>query len=151
MASVPRALLLLDLLLVASVGVAIVGVQVLDRPAGQVDGSVRRYALAVGAGDLEAAVQEIAPPERDRWRAWINGQLGNIYDVRGVAVRSPSLLERLTARAASSAPSEVTVALDVNRGYPDEFYQPTTRVPLEQVDGRWYLAEPLLAPEADEG
>jgi hypothetical protein len=36
--------------------------------------------------------------------------------------------------------------LDVDRGYPDEFYQPTTRVPVEQVDGRWYLVEPLLAP-----
>jgi hypothetical protein len=142
MRPVPR-LLLLNLVLVVGLGLAIVGVQVLDRPAARVDSSVRRYAVAVSTGDLEAAVEEIAPQERGRWREWIAGQLGNIYEVRGVAVRAPSLL----ARAANRAPSEVTVMLDVDRGYPDEFYQPTTRVPVEQVDGRWYLVEPLLAPE----
>jgi hypothetical protein len=129
-------------MLLAALGLAIVGVQLRDRPAAQVDASVRRYAAAVASGDLEAAVEEIAPQERGRWREWIAGQLGNIYDVRGVAVRAPALL----ARAGTSAPSEVSVALDVDRGYPDEFYQPTTRVPVEQVDGRWYLVEPLLAP-----
>ena len=134
--------LLLNGVLLAVLGLAIVGVQVMDRPAAQVDGSVRRYAAAVGSGDLDAAVGEITPQARGQWRAWIAGQLGNIYEVRGVAVRAPSLL----ARAATSAPSEVTVTLDVDRGYPDEFYQPTTRVPVEQVDGRWYLVEPLLAP-----
>jgi hypothetical protein len=138
---VPR-LFVLNGLLLAALALAIVGVQVLDRPAAQVDGSVRRYAAAVASGDLDAAVAEIAPQERGRWQEWIAGQLGNIYDVRGVAVRAPSLLER----AGSRAPSEVTVMLDVDRGYPDEFYQPTTRVPVEQVDGRWYLVEPLLAP-----
>jgi hypothetical protein len=141
MRPVPRTLAL-DLVLVAALGLAILGVQVLDRSAAQVDGSVRRYATAVTSADLDAALEEIAPRERARWREWIAGQLGNIYEVRGVAVRSPSLL----ARARPSAPSEVTVALDVDRGYPDEFYQPTTRVPVELVDGRWYLIEPLLAP-----
>ena len=34
--------------------------------------------------------------------------------------------------------------MDVNRDSPDQFYQPTTRVDVEQVDGRWYLAAPLL-------
>jgi hypothetical protein len=143
---VPR-LLALNCVLLAAVAVAIVGVQVMDRPAAQVDGSVRRYAAAVTEGNLEAAAAEIAPPERGRWREWIAGQLGNIYEVRGVAVRAPSLI----GRAATGAPAEVTVTLDVDRGYPDEFYQPTTRVPVEQVDGRWYLVEPLLAPEAASG
>jgi hypothetical protein len=36
------------------------------------------------------------------------------------------------------------VVLDINRGFDDEFYEPTTRVPVEQVDGRWYLSRPLL-------
>ena len=133
---------MLNGLLLLALVAAILGIQVGDRPAGQVDSSVRRYAEAVTRGDLDAAINEIAPPERARWRDWIAGQLGNIYDVRGVAVRAPALL----ARGVPSAPSEVTVALDVDRGYPNEFYQPTTRVPLEQVGGRWYLAEPLLAP-----
>jgi hypothetical protein len=138
---VPR-LLVLNGVLLAALGLAIVGVQVLDRPAAQVDGSVRRYAAAVASGDLDAAVEEIAPSRRGQWRDWVRGQLGNIYEVRGVAVRAPSLLASRGIRT----PSEVTVMLDVDRGYPDEFYQPTTRVPVEQVDGRWYVAEPLLAP-----
>ena len=135
----PR-LLVLNLALLTGVAVAILVVQIGDRPATLVDSSVRRYAAAVSTSDLEGAVQEIAPPERQRWREWIAGQLGNIYDVRGVAVRAPSLLE-----GGPRQPTEVTVALDVDRGYPDEFYQPTARVPVEQVDGRWYLVQPLLA------
>jgi hypothetical protein len=142
-----RRLLLLDVVLLAALGAAIVGVQLTDRPAAQVDSSVRRYAQALSSSDLEAALAEIAPPERRRWREWIAGQLGNIYDVRGVAVRAPALL----TLGARRAPAEVTVMLDVDRGYPNEFYQPTTRVPVEQVDGRWYLVEPLLAPEAEAG
>ena len=142
-----RRLLAVNGLLLASLAAVILGVQLTDRGAAQVDTSVRRYAAAVSTGNLDAAVQEIAPPARPRWRDWIAGQLGNVYEVRGVAVRAPSLLDRFT-RHTASAPSEVTVALDVNRGYPDEFYQPTPRVPVQQVDGRWYLVEPLLAPEA---
>jgi hypothetical protein len=42
-------------------------------------------------------------------------------------------------------PFEVTAFMDVNRDFPDDFYQPTSTVAVEQVDGRWYLAVPLLA------
>jgi hypothetical protein len=143
-----RRLLLLNGVLAAAIGGASAGVPLLDRSAAAVDVSVRSYAAAVSAGDLEAAVAQIAPPARARWREWIAGQLGNIYEVRGVGVRAPSLLERVAQRA-DGRPTDVTVALDVNRGYPDEFYQPTTRVAVEQVDGRWYLAEPLLEPESE--
>ena len=139
-------LLALNGLLLASLAAVILGVQLTDRGAAQVDTSVRRYAAAVSTGNLDAAVQEIAPPERSRWREWIAGQLGNVYDVRGIAVRSPSILERLTQRL-PGGPREVTTVLDVDRDYPDEFYQPTTRVPVEPFDGRWYLAAPLLSSD----
>jgi hypothetical protein len=141
-----RRLAVLDGVLLVAIAAAILAVQLLDRPAAQLDGSVRRYAAAVSTGDLETALAEIAPAERTRWRDWIAGQLGNIYEVRGVAVRAPSVLERVT-RQASGEPVAVTVVLDVNRGYPAEFYQPTTSVPVEQAQGRWYLAAPLLEPE----
>ena len=124
------------LVLLAAAGLAIFGVQVLDRRASAVEASVRRYADAVSNADLDAALAEIAPPERDRWRDWVAGQLGNVYEVRGIAVRAPSIV---------APPSEVTVAMDVNRGYPDEFYQPTPRVRVEEVGGREYLAAPLLS------
>lgn len=140
-------LVLLDGLLLFLVAAAVGGVQVLDRDPSAVEGAVRRYAAAVGGQDLSAATAEIAPDAQTLWSPWIAGQLGNVYEVKGVAVRSPSLLDRLLHHAPGQA-TEVTVYMDVNRGYPDEFYQPTTRVPVVRKGGRWYLAEPLLAPEA---
>ena len=122
--------------LLAAIAVAIVGVEAVDRPESAVEASVRRYANAVSNSDLNAAMQEIAPDQRSTWSDWVEGQLGNVYDVTGIGVRAPNLLAK---------PTEVTVFLDVNRGYPDEFYQPTARVPVEEVDGQWYLVSPLLA------
>ena len=136
--------------LLAMVALAILGFEAADRAESSLEGGVRRYAAAVSNSNLDAAMAEIAPDQRERWTEWVRGQLGNVYEVRGIAVRSPSILGRLTRRLAGG-PREVTVVLDVDRDYPDEFYQPTTRVPVEQVDGRWYLVEPLLAPEAASG
>jgi hypothetical protein len=87
---------------------------------------------------------EIAPDQRANWTDWVRSQLGNVYDVRGIAVRSPSFLQRVTQRV-PAGPFEVTAVLDVNRAYPEDFYQPTARVPVEEFEGRWYLAKPLLA------
>jgi len=127
---------LIDGVLIVLIALAIVGVEVVDRPEAALEASVRRYATAVSNADFDAAMAEIAPDQRARWTDWVRSQLGNIYEVRGVAVRAPSLL---------AGPSEVTVDLDVNRGYPEEFYQPTPRVPIEEYDGRPYLAAPLLS------
>jgi hypothetical protein len=130
------------------VALAIGGLELGSRNEAAVESSVRRYAQAVTDGDLDAAMAEIAPAERGAWTDWVSGQLGNVYEVRGIAVRAPSPLARLLQHAAPG-PTEVTVVMDVDRGYADQFYSPTTRVPLERgADGRWYLAEPLLAPEA---
>ncbi len=128
--------LALVVLLLGLVGAAIVGVQAFDRRGAAVEASVRRYATAITNSDLDGALAEIAPPLRDRWRDWIAGQLGNVYEVRGVAVR---------ARSITSGPDAVTVVMDVNRGYAGEFYQPTPRVGVAEIDGREYLTAPLLA------
>ena len=136
----------LNAALLAALAAATLLVQVGERPADAVESTVRRYAAAVEAQALEAAVAELAPSQRDRWRAWVEGQLGNFYDVRAVAVRSPSWLDRLAG--APAGPTEVTVVLDINRGYPELFYQPTTRVGVVGGEGGWFLEAPLLAPEA---
>jgi hypothetical protein len=129
-------LLWLNLFLLAAVGAAIVGVQVWDRPEAAVEGSVRRYAAAVSNSDFDAAMAEIAPSARPTWSDWVRSQLGNVYAVTGIAVRADSLL---------AAPSEVTVDLDINRGYADEFYQASPHVAVAEEDGHWYLAAPPLA------
>jgi hypothetical protein len=130
--------------LLALVVLTLAGFEVTGRPAAAVEASVRRYATAVSSSDLEAAMAEIAPDQRARWIDWVSGQLGNVYEVRGVAVRAPAPLERLLHHL-PGGPTEVTVVIDVDRGFPDEFYQGTTTVTLEQSDGRWLLAAPLLA------
>ena len=130
--------------LLALVAISVVGIQVLDRAEASVEGSVRRYAVAVTNSDLEGALAEIAPDQRANWTDWVRSQLGNVYDVRGIAVHSPSLLQRVTMHATSGS-DEVTAILDVNRDFPDDFYQPTTRVNVEEFEGRFYLAKPLLA------
>ncbi len=131
--------------LLAVMALSIVGIELADRVEASVEDGVRRYAFAVTNSDLDAALAEIAPDQRAVWTDWVRGQLGNVYDVRGIAVRSPSLGRRIFQRV-PGGPYEVTAVLDVNRDYPDEFYQPTTRVPVEEFQGRWYLAAPLLAP-----
>jgi hypothetical protein len=129
-------------ILLALIALAVFAIQVLDRNEAAVEQSVRRYALAVSNAELDAAMAEIAPDQRSKWVDWVRSQLGNVYVVRGIAVRSPSLLQ--TSRR---GPVEVTAVLDVNRDYPDEFYRPTASVPVKEVDGHWYLATPLLATE----
>jgi hypothetical protein len=118
------------------VALAILGVQVWNRPVAAVETGVRRYAMAVTNADMDAAMAEIAPEHRASWTDFVHNQLGNLYDVTGVAVRANSLLGR---------PTEVTADMDVNRAYADQFYQAAPRVAVEEVDGRWYLSAPLLA------
>ena len=129
--------------LLVLLGLAIAGVLVVDRAEASVEGVVRRYALAVSSSDFDAALAEIAPEHRARYTDWLGGQLGNVYDVRGIAVRSPNMFARVFGRAVG--PTDVTVVLDVNRAWPAEFYQPTARVDVVRDGGRWYLAQPLLA------
>ena len=114
------------------VGLAILVVQVWDRPVAAVETGVRRYATAVTNADMDAAMAEIAPERRAVWSDFVR----NVYDVTGVAVRANSLLGR---------PTEVTTDMDVNRAYADQFYQASARVTVEEIDGRWYLVVPLLA------
>ncbi|MDQ6673896.1 MAG: hypothetical protein M3069_24660, partial [Chloroflexota bacterium] len=79
-------------LLLALVGAAVVGTQLLDRSGAAVDASVRRYAAAVSTADLDTAMAEISPEHRTQWTDWVQAQLGNMYEVKGTAVRSPSIM-----------------------------------------------------------
>ena len=133
-------LVVLNGVLLALMALAVGVYGLVARTDSAIGGSVRRYAVAMS--EAEGAVAEIAPSRRAMWRAWIEGQLGNVYEVRGVAVRSPSILQ------GNGSPFEVSIVLDVNREFPEYFFQPTPRVPVEQVDG----LDPILVrrvPAAD--
>jgi hypothetical protein len=137
-------LMLLNLVLLSALALAVVRTQLTLRQHSAVEASVRAYAAAVTNSDLQGALVEIAPEQRDRWRGFVNSQLGNVYEVRGIAVRSPSVFARALTGDAFE-PFEVTAMLDVDRGSPDDFYQPTTRVPVEVQGGQAYLGAPLLS------
>ena len=136
---------LLFLALVAVAGV----LEVVDHSAVLVESTVSRYAQAVTSNEPDTALAEISPNTRSLHRDFVVNQLGNVYVVRVVAVRTPSLLDRLTHPAARG-PFEVTVVLDVDPGDPLAYYQPRSTVPVEEVGGRWYLSTPLLAPQTPE-
>ena len=131
------AVVVLNGVLLGLLALAIVGVEIVDRGESAGEGSIRRYAAAVSHSDLEAAMAEILPSSRAEWREWVDGQLGNVYEVRGIAVRADFVV---------GPPVEVTAVLDVNRGDPDSYYQPSATVSVSQDGGAWYLAAPLLAP-----
>ncbi len=142
----PPLLVIVNGVLLLGLGGAIGLVQVSDRDGRAVEATVRSYAAALTAQQLDQAVAELAPDVRERWAGWVSGQLGNVYDVKAVSVRAPSVLDRVT-RHLSGAPVQATVLMDVNKGYAGEYFQPTTRVEVRRVEGRWYLEEPLLADD----
>jgi hypothetical protein len=131
-------------LLLLAIAIVIGAVQLRDRASTQIEGAVDRYAIALAARDLDACLAELPPDARDQWRDFVASQLGNTYNVDAVSVRSPAVLERVRQHV-DGAPYEATLSIDVDRDDPAAAYQATTRVPVAERDGRWYLAAPPLA------
>jgi hypothetical protein len=142
-----RMLVVANGVLLVAIALVIGAAQLRDRSGAQIESAVDRYAAALAADNLDGCLAELAPADRAEWTDFVRSQLGNRYDVVGVSVRSPSVLDRLQSRVDAS-PSEATLALSINRDDPESFYQATSRIPVTQDAGRWYLAAPPLAPEA---
>jgi hypothetical protein len=133
-------------LLVLTIGVILIGVvnDLRSRPT-SVETVVRRYFASLEAGDVEAALAALAPPVQERDIAFVENLVGNRYRIAGVAVREPSLLGRFGGQPAGS--TDVTVFLEVTQAIDDTRWQAGPRVPVREIDGRWYLGRPPLAPE----
>jgi hypothetical protein len=106
---------------------------------------LRTYLAAVTGEDLGAALLELSPGVRDRAAPFVAEQLGNEYRVLGVGVRQPSLLDRLTGRAASADEVLITVQLDVTL-ITGETWRTTTHVPVVREPDGWFLAWAPLQP-----
>jgi len=111
--------------------------------AAQPETTIRAYFTALHDENLDDALLALAPATRGRDEGFVENGLGNDYRVVGVAVRSASILDRLTG---TTVPSEATVFLDVTEAVSGSTWQATPRVSLVQQDGRWYLARAPLAP-----
>jgi hypothetical protein len=134
------------MLLVLTIGVILFGVvnDLRSRPT-SVETVVRRYFTSLEAGDVEAALAALAPPVRERDIAFVENLVGNRYQIAGIAVREPSLLARLGGQPAG--PTDVTVFLEVTQATDDTRWKAGPRVPVREINGRWYLGRPPLAPE----
>jgi hypothetical protein len=144
---VSRLGLLLTLSLLLLGGAIVVGSAIVDLRTRSTspEATVRRYFGALGAGDVEAAVQSLSPAARARDAAFVESISGDVYRVTGIAVRSTSILDQL--RGATAGPREVTIFLDITETGTGTRWQATPRVPLVEDAGRWYLARAPLAPD----
>ncbi|HZR98785.1 MAG TPA: hypothetical protein VFE37_08770 [Chloroflexota bacterium] len=106
---------------------------------------LRTYLAAVTAEDAEAALAEVLPAARPAAIPFVVEQLGNQYEVLGLGVRQPSLLDRLRGQGPPADEALITVQLDIvlTTG---ETWRTTTHVPLVRTEDGWYLVRPPLQP-----
>ena len=109
------------------------------------EATVRRYFAALQEGDVDSALQELAPAARSQDASFAEAIAGNEYRVVGVAVRSTSLLDQI--QGAPPGPKEVTIFLDITETVSGDHWQATPRVSLVASSGRWYLGRAPLAPQ----
>jgi hypothetical protein len=106
------------------------------------EGTARAYLRAVEAGDLEAAMATLDPPQREALRERVAWQVDNRYAIVTLVLGRPSLLDRLTGH--DLPPAWVTVLADVTT-VAGERWRSTSTAPLVERDGVWYLTRPLFA------
>ncbi|MBM2812552.1 MAG: hypothetical protein HW416_3311 [Chloroflexi bacterium] len=133
------ALLLVSALIVAAGVVADFG-----RRSDAPEAVARRYFAALESGDGPTALEAIAPEARPSAGSFVAQSLNNEYRVTGVAVRQPSILDRL--RGSPGQPQELTIFIDITEWGTGARWQAGPRVPLVQIEGRWYLARAPLEP-----
>lgn len=129
------------LLLACAALLAFVGPALEGRQRGP-EAAALAYLRAVEAGDLDGALEQIAPDRRAALRERVALQIRNRYGVLTLVQGQPSLLDRWSGRAGDQA--WVTVLADVT-AVSGERWRSTSTAPLEQRDGRWYLTRPLFA------
>ena len=106
---------------------------------------IRRYFAALEEGDVDGALEAIAPGARQASTPFVENGVANQYRIVGIAVRHPSLLARMAGEPAG--PREATVFLDITQAVDGVRWQASPAVPLAEDAGRWYLARPPLSEE----
>lgn len=99
------------------------------------------YVAALGHGNLDEALDQLAPEARDESASFVAWQLGNRYTIVESAVRSESLLGRL-ARSGNTH-TRVVVMMEIQEGG-GALWRATEELPVESILGRWYLLKPPL-------
>lgn len=109
------------------------------------EGPVTAYASAIGHADLGGALDQLLPGLRDRSSSFVQWQLGNRYNILESAVRTSSPMDQILGRANVDR-AIVVVTMEIE-GKGNPRWRTTEELPVERVDGRWYLAKtPLELP-----
>jgi len=106
------------------------------------EATVRAYLAAVEQGDLDAALDRLAPVARAAERERVSRQLGNRYRVESLVLGAPSVADRLLDRSRPPAWTVVGAAITPVAA---ERWRSSSTADLVHIDGRWYLASPLFA------
>ena len=134
------ALIMLATMVVLLAASAVVDLR--DRRSGP-EAVARAYFVALEAGDVDGALDAIEPAAREDATPFIENSVLNTYEVRGIAVRQPSVIER--PQGQRGEPTDVTIFVDITQWTDGTQWQAGPDVPLVYEDGRWYLAKPPLA------
>ena len=106
------------------------------------EATVRAYLDAVERRDLDAALAQLAPDDREARREGVALQLGNRYRVESLVLGAPSVADRLLGRP--DPPAWAVVAAEVTPASGGGWKSSST-AELVELDGRWYLVRPLFA------
>lgn len=106
---------------------------------------LRTYFAAVTTEDLDAALAELLPEARPAAAPFVAEQLGNQYQILGLGVRQPSLLDRLLGRAGDLDRARLTVQLDITL-VTGETWRTTTTLWARRTPDGWYLERAPLQP-----
>ena len=104
---------------------------------------IRTYFYGLESLDADLSVEQILPEERGRLTPFVENSVGNHYDIVGIAVEWPSLIER--AGGAQPEARTATVFLDITQA-DGVRWQAGPRVIVIRRDGRWYLGDAPLRP-----
>jgi hypothetical protein len=109
------------------------------------EASLAAYSSAVAERDLQAALEQLVPEEREAAASFVEWELGNRYVVLESVIRTASALERLTTAGSSDDEARIAVVLEIQPAVGDR-WRTTEEIPAIRVSGRWYMLKPPLQP-----
>lgn len=101
------------------------------------------YAGAIGREDLEKALQQLAIQLRSPAISFVAWELGNRYTILESAVHTDSLMDQLLGRAHGRTKLVVVLEIETVGQAP---WRATEELPVQKIDGRWYLLKAPLSP-----
>jgi hypothetical protein len=105
--------------------------------------AVRDYLEAVQRGDVNAALESLAPSARSDWRIFVEHQSGDHFRVLGLSVQRAAVM---SGPPHWGAPLSVNVTAEIF-GKGGEHWRATSHVVGQPAGDRWYAQYPPFGPD----